>query len=483
VPRSSPSARPVASALLVLLPPLAAGAVLGGCVGVALTPDAMVGLAARIEPSSTRTAVVWPIVPAVVVGLVVIAATTVVAVASRGARAAAARTRRPLGFVPLDQPLPVVLGLRHAVVGESELGGRASRAAAVVGIVGILGVVAALTVSSSIQTLRSDASLFGSGGTQRSVDSGESVEVLDALLPRLDDDRRVAALSVLHISFDARVEDRQVTLVAVDRRRGALDTSIVAGRLPRGRGEVALGPATLERVDARVGDRVVMDGPEGAAVYRVVGSVLFPEGDFEFDEGASLTSAGAALIVGDAYETGAIHSVVFDWAPGVDAAAADRELARSGFGVFADVGGVEPAQVTNLGQVAELPKYLAGFLGVLALATLGHALGVGVRRRAREQATLRALGLTSAAGAAIVVVQAAVLAGVALVVGVPLGLLLGDRIWTRIADNAHVVVRVVLPPGWVALVVGVVVVGTVAVAVVPVLRTRRIRPSHALRTE
>lgn len=472
----------IAATFVSVVPFALVGAVLGGALGVWATPDAMVGLAARIDPTATRTGVDWPIVLGAVGGVVVLAGAAVVVVV-RSARVATARGRPPVAIVRLDRPLPLVLGLRQAVTGESAMGGRTSRAALAVGILGLAGVVAALTVSGSIVRLRSDPYLFGSGGTARSVDSGESVEVLEALMPRLAADRRVSALEGLHISFDARVEGREVTLVAIDRRRGSVDASVVEGRVPRTRDEVALGPATLERVGAEVGERVVMDGPDGEATYRVVGSILFPEGDFTFDDGAAMTLAGADPIVGDARETAAIHSVLFDWGDDVDAGRADRELEAEGFRVFGDVGGVEPAKVTNLGQVSELPTYLAVFLGVLALATLGHALATGSRRRVREQATLRALGLTSRAGAAVVAVQAAVVAVLALGIGIPLGLLVGSRIWTSIAEHAHVVVRTVLPTGWVAMVVGATVVGVGLVAAVPVVRTRRIRPAQALRAE
>ncbi|MBM3659595.1 MAG: FtsX-like permease family protein [Actinobacteria bacterium] len=472
----------IGAALLVVLPATVVGAVVGGVIGVALTPDVMVGLAARIEPASRRAAVDWPVVLGSVVGLAAFASATVVAVAARGARVAVARSRPPVGIVRLDRPVPVVLGLRQAFAGESALGGRTSRAALVVGVLGLAGVVAALTVSGSIERLRSDPFLFGSGGTARSVDSGESVEVLDRLMPRLAADRRVTALAGLHISFDARVEGQDVTLLAIDRRRGPLDASIVDGRMPRTRDEVALGPATLERAGAEVGEQVVMDGPDGEETYRVVGSILFPEGDFTFDDGAAMTVAGARPLVGDARETGAIHSILFDWGDGIDAARADRALAAEGFRVFSD-GGVEPARVTNLGQVSELPKYLAVFLGVLALVTLGHALSVGSRRRVREQATLRALGMTSRAGASVVAVQAGALTIVAFVVGVPVGLLVGSRIWSRIAANAHVVVRTVLPGSWLVGLAVVVVAGAALVAVGPWLRTRRIRSAQALRAE
>ena len=166
----------------------------------------------------------------------------------------------------------------------------------------------------------------------------------------------------------------------------------------------------------------------------------------------------------------------------MDAAAADRDLAKSGIRVFGGFGGVEPARVTNLGQVSELPKYLAAFLGVLALATLGHALAVSSRRRVREQAMLRVLGLTSRAGAAVVAVQA----------GVGRGGRGGTRHPARAARGATGSGRTsprtrtwssarCCPARWLAVVVGVVVLGTAVMAVLPVLRTRRIRPAQALR--
>ena len=145
----------VGAALLVVIPAVAVGALLGGLLGAVVTPDVMVGLAARIEPSSTRTALDWPTVIGAIGGAIAL----VGCCASPSSRRAACgrrvpRARPPVAIVPLDRPLPVVLGLRHAVTGESERGGRTSRAAIVVGVLGVIGVVAALTVSSSILNLR-----------------------------------------------------------------------------------------------------------------------------------------------------------------------------------------------------------------------------------------------------------------------------------------------------------------------------------------
>jgi ABC-type lipoprotein release transport system permease subunit len=80
-------------------------------------------------------------------------------------------------------------------------------------------------------------------------------------------------------------------------------------------------------------------------------------------------------------------------------------------------------------------------------------------------------------------VQAATIVIVALVIGVPLGLLLGDRIWTVLAEGAHVIVETIVPVGGVAIFVAAVVVLAAIVTIGPAWRTARLRPGEALRAE
>jgi hypothetical protein len=59
-------------------------------------------------------------------------------------------------------------------------------------------------------------------------------------------------------------------------------------------------------------------------------------------------------------------------------------MAAAGVAVFADDTALKPALVTNLGEVHALPRYLAMFLRLLALVTVGQGLSVTTRLRARE---------------------------------------------------------------------------------------------------
>ena len=96
---------------------------------------------------------------------------------------------------------------------------------------------------------------------------------------------------------------------------------------------------------------------------------------------------------------------------------------------------VASADVINLVKVRRLPIYLAGFVALLAFGAVAHALFTGVRERARELAVLRALGVTSRQAAASVTWQAFVTGVIALAVGLPLGVLVGRRVWRLISEE------------------------------------------------
>jgi predicted lysophospholipase L1 biosynthesis ABC-type transport system permease subunit len=473
------------TSVVVFGPALLLGTVAGLGLGLLLAPRALVGLAGRVDPEPHRVLVNGGIVLVVGAGAALLGLVAAAVAGHRSQGREARRTRPVPRLLRLDRPVPLVLGVRRALVGESELGGRTSRGATVVLGLALAGAVAALVVSASIGRLQTDPSLYGGGDDGQQLDAGESIDKYEEALPRLDADPRVASLIGLHIGLHLRSGGVRMPLLAVDPVRGEVPASMVDGRLPRGNHEVALGPATLDDLGKHVGDRVVLHRGADRASYRIAGTILFPEGDFSYDEGVAMSVRGAARLVDDVAATSNVHQIEFAWAEGVNAARANRKLEAEGFTIFssADAPALVPARVTNLGEVERVPRYLAAFLGVLALVTLGHALATSARRRARETATLRALGFTRRASAAVLMVQAATIVLVALLVGVPLGLLLGDRIWTVIADGANVVVLTVAPVLAVGLFVGAVAVLAAVATASPVWRTMRARPGEALRAE
>jgi ABC-type antimicrobial peptide transport system permease subunit len=210
--------------------------------------------------------------------------------------------------------------------------------------------------------------------------------------------------------------------------------------------------------------------------------MVFPEGDFSHDEGVALTVHGADRVVGDV-RSGGVHQVLFDWRDGLDASRADREMSDAGLTVLTNDDALEPATVTNLGEVVALPRFLAFFVGLLGLATFAHAVSVTIRRRSSELATMRAIGITRRGTAGLLGSQAIVLGAVMLLAGVPLGLAVGRAVWRPIAEGAHVVVLAVWPWGAVGLIVGAVVLTGGMLAAFAAWKAARLGPAALLRTE
>jgi ABC-type antimicrobial peptide transport system permease subunit len=112
-----------------------------------------------------------------------------------------------------------------------------------------------------------------------------------------------------------------------------------------------------------------------------------------------------------------------------------------------------------------------------------HVLVSSVRRRRKDLATLRALGLRQVELGAIVAAQAAFLALVALAIGLPLGIVAGRVAWSLYADNSGFI-SVVRVPLLALLTVGLLTVLVAELcAAVPARVAARTRPATLLRTE
>jgi putative ABC transport system permease protein len=95
----------------------------------------------------------------------------------------------------------------------------------------------------------------------------------------------------------------------------------------------------------------------------------------------------------------------------------------------------QPSVQVNLSPVRSYPLVVGVVLAVLGLAAmLGGGVGA-MRRRRKESATLRAIGLSSSQMFGAVVCETAWTAAVAVVLGVPLGLLAGHRAWATFANR------------------------------------------------
>jgi ABC-type antimicrobial peptide transport system permease subunit len=172
------------------------------------------------------------------------------------------------------------------------------------------------------------------------------------------------------------------------------------------------------------------------------------------------------------------------WRPGADVPAAQERFAKLAEGKDYFVGPATlPTAVVSLGQLRSLPLALAVFFGLLAVATVAHALVTTVRRRRHDLAILRSIGFTSGDARIAIAWQATLIAIIGLVVGIPLGIIFGRLIWKQLAESFPVAYAPPLTLVAVLLVVPVALVIANLVAAGPAHAATRIRPARVLRTE
>jgi len=98
-----------------------------------------------------------------------------------------------------------------------------------------------------------------------------------------------------------------------------------------------------------------------------------------------------------------------------------------------------PAQIVNYRSIGSTPVILAVGLAAGAIVALGLTLAASVRQRRRDLALLKALGLTQRQLSAAVAWQATVTTVIGVMVGIPLGVVIGRQLWTLFANSLDAV--------------------------------------------
>ena len=352
---------------------------------------------------------------------------------------------------------------RHALPVRPALAGAA---------VGIAGVVAAVTFGASLDRLVATPARYG---TPWDV----SPDIYEKDAGRALAMKEVGAAGVVRVSL-VRLGGRTAKGYSMRVLKGRPGFTLLDGRLPQRTCEVALGPEQLRRLSVEIGDRVSLVAGSGTRSFRVVGKAIVPGVDDDpIGAGVVLLPEDLqAVDLSDGFDQGVIY-----WARGVPDAVAEHRFRA----VFPDAIGAyahprPPGNVANLDRVGGLPGVLAGLLALIGLIATGHALVSAVRRRRHDLAVLRTLGFVRRQVAAAVAWQAATVALVGIVVGVPLGLIVGRWVWAIVASGVGVGTDV-LVPALVLLVVPGALVAANLLAALPGWRAARLRPATILRVE
>jgi hypothetical protein len=316
------------------------------------------------------------------------------------------------------------------------------RPALVGAVAGVLGVVAAFTFSRGVSEAVAHPQRFGQQVQLQGFIgvNGQDFLPSDALKTVLGSSPDVVGVNDARqgIATGARVNASYV-LYTYSGGAKPLPVVLMSGRMPRAASEIVLAPRTLDDLHASVGDKVRFAGDRGTAAFTVTGSGLLPEGPRNsYAEGGWITDEGYDVIFTPTNFK--FHIIEVALPDGADIEATNAALSATIGRAIPEAAGYSlgrpdpPVEVAEIRQVRVLPIVLGCFLGLLAIAAIGHALALAVRRRAAELAVLRALGMTQWQSRSTVVTQASVLAGIGLVLGLPLGVALGRSVWRLVAD-------------------------------------------------
>jgi hypothetical protein len=458
-------------------------AVLGAAAASALFP---IGVARRAEPSVGRH-LDWTVLglgsAVIAAGILLIAFLAALRVTAEQVLVEPAQRRRPSTVVDAAARAglsPVAtIGVRMALEPGSGPTAVPVRSAFVGAVFGVVGLVAVFMFASSLDHLVTTPRLYG-----WTWDFAAVVDEVKIIRPGTALVRQTGLAAVAALATDnAQLDGRPVIVWAVSSLRDRISPEIVAGRLPSGSDEIALGAASLHSLGKRLGGVVRGEGPNGSHDYRIVGRVVFPKlnSPQPLANGATLTDAGLARMMGPD-DSNASWYVLARLAPGADRDAVERQVSSLA-SVERPFGPSVPVEVGRLRQVGWLPASLAALLSVLALLAVGHSLVTGVRRRRRDLAVLKTLGFDRRQVRATVASQATTIATIGLVVGIPAGLVVGNLVWRRVADGLGI-----SPTGVVPILALLVAVPTVLALVnltafLPARAAARIRPAVALRSE
>jgi len=254
--------------------------------------------------------------------------------------------------------------------------------------------------------------------------------------------------------------------------------------------EVVLGTATLAELHKHNGDTVRVQVRNGkTTTLHIVGTATLPAiGSSGFH-----TTMGTGALLDYQLIPAAIRNLQQNSVPGPNAVLIRTRTTSNPTAALSSLqqitaiiskspespaGGVtgvlRPAEIVNYRSLGRIPALLGGALAFGAVTALALTLVASVRRRRRELALLKTLGFTGRQLAAVVGWQAVVSVLIGILVGLPLGIIVGRTLWNLFARAIYVVPRPTVPP----LVMAVIAIGALALA----LLVAAIPGRHAART-
>jgi putative ABC transport system permease protein len=390
-------------------------------------------------------------------------------------------------------PVTASLGIRETLDPGAARGAVPVRSALVGSILSIVMVVGTLTFGANLVHLVTTPQLYGQTW-QASIDTQFQTIPTSLIHSKLDHRPGVVAWSAGDMGT-VDVMDSHVPAIGLSRGVGPLvGPTLVSGRLPSRPGEIALGASVLRLVGRHVGQDLTVGVNGAQRRMHIVGQAVFPA----FDQG-SFTSTdlglGAAVTAADLVPPGEPVSdssvfVLVRFAPGPDQA---RQVGSFGRASASYCAGVQqttcfvtsqpPFDVGNYARIEGVPEVLAVVLAALGVAVLAQLMVVWVQRRRREIAILKTIGFVRRQILSLVAWQAGTFAVLSLLIGIPLGIVVGRGAWALFGGELGIGSSSILPGFRIALCIPAVLIIALMVAVGPAWIASRVQPARALQSE
>lgn len=474
----------------------AAAAVGGVVVAILASPLLPLGLAGVAEPNPGLSVDTW----ALLLGAVGILCVVILCGAlpnwwaARNAVQAHSRyrvERRPIRLVAAllrwGSPAPLTTGVAWALQPGPERTAAPVRTTIAVSTIGIAALTGAFVFSSSLGHLLDTPSLYGVSWDAEVVSSlGEGTDIGN-VVPALHSDTAVSAIAEGYAGVPVQIGPVRVDGLALSRVSGAsLLPRVLAGRMPERANEVLLGSRTLTALHAHIGSKLkaTLAGVPARQPLRVVGRGVFPtlSDGLGLGQGAGFTTSTllASLPQGNIPPP---DTILIRFHPGLNR---PKEIARlnatlAAMGPYDAIAPDQPVDLVNFGRVSALPIVVGALLTLVAVTALGHLVVTAIRRRRTDLAVLKVIGFLPRQLRTALATQASTTAIVALLFGVPLGIVLGRAVWSVFAHQTGVVDIPIVPWATVAMEVAGTLVLANLIALLPARRIARMNAADALR--
>ena len=499
------------AALTAALPgviPVLGGLALAVAVAVAVSPLAPVGPVRQYDPDRGIGADVLVLgAGAAILGVILLGLLAVLALRSvrphqRGAGAGSSAVARAAAAAGL--PVTAVVGTRNTFEPGSGVRAVPVRSALVGSVAAVAAVVTAVVFNASLAGLTSHPARYGwNWDLAIQAEAGYGSFPPGVMNKLLKNEPAVSAWSEFAFA-QLPVDGRVIPALGLQPQLGSVQPPTTSGHALSGPGQIELGSVVLRQLGKKVGDRVRIGVPGYQQTLVIAGTVTLPSFGVGKAEHPSL-GRGAMTTIGtlqaamgqngdqpSASEALPVlpSAVAIDLAPGTTTAQHAALVAKiTSANPDGTPGGsyelthARASAVVNAEQMGGQPLALAAGMAAAALLSLALTVLSLVRRRGRELALLKVLGMTRGQIRAVIAWQTTLTLLIALLVGGLLGILGGRLAWHGFAGSLGIVPVVEVPVAALVLVLAGLVLAGNLLAALPAAVAARTRPAVSLRAE